>query len=71
MYQVYLITYSHSRGTGRTCNYRQDGLPPSIENIESIERKIADRNCISGVCVTGVFRLADRDFIPEGGEHRD
>lgn len=67
MYQVYLISYSHSQGAGRTFNYRQDGFPPSVENIESIERKITDRNLLLNVCVTGVSRLADCENLPEEG----
>lgn len=61
MYQVYLIAYSHSRGTGRTFNYRTDEQPPSVDDIESVEKKISEGNGCSGVCVTGVYRLADSE----------
>jgi len=65
MYQVYLVAYSHSRGIGRTFNYRNDNQPPSVNDIESIERKISEKNGVNGVCVTGIYRLEDTEEIDE------
>lgn len=61
VWQVYLIGYIHSRGAGRTFNYRNDGNPPSVHDIESMEKKITQNNGIDGVCITSVSRLADEN----------
>lgn len=63
MYQVYLIGYSHNRGTGRTFNFRNDGQPPSIQDIESMEKKISEKNGLDGLCITSVSRIADSETL--------
>ncbi|QKJ88044.1 hypothetical protein PMPD1_3112 [Paramixta manurensis] len=66
MYQVYLVSFVHSRGAGRIFNYRNDHLPPRIEDIESMEEKIKNKNKhLDGICITAVSRLADVVEIPQ------
>lgn len=62
-YQVYLMGYPHTRGHGRFFNYRQDGLPPTFQDIESMEKKIEASNGIDGVNITSCNRIADSDDL--------
>lgn len=60
MKRTYLISYSCGNGVfGRFFNYRDDDSEPSEADIESMERKIAQRNGFSVVCIISVSRLAD------------
>lgn len=65
MKQAWLISYHFQAGLrngfGRFVNYREDGKPPSFENIESMEKKIKEQNGVDGVCVLSVSRLADEE----------
>lgn len=65
MKQAWLIIYHFQAGLrkefGRFVNYREDGKPPSFENIKSMEKKIKEQNGVDGVCVISVSRLADEE----------
>ena len=65
MKQAWLISYHFQAGLcngfGRFVNYREDGKPPSFENIKSMENKIKEQNGVDGVCVLSVSRLADEE----------
>ena len=64
MKQAWLISYSYSKnshnGFGRFVNYRHDGEPPSMDDVESMENKILIENGLNAVCVLSVSRLADK-----------
>lgn len=65
MKQAWLISYHFQavlhNGFGRFINYREDGNPPSFENIESMEKQIKEQNGFDGVCAISVSRLADEE----------
>lgn len=65
MNRVYLISYSFSgssgSGFGRFFNHRNDGREPSVDDIESMERKIASQNGFKSISVISVSRLADSE----------
>jgi len=65
MYQVYLISFTHTNGSGNTFYYRKDGMLPSREDIKIIEAGVTKKHCIQGVVVTSVSRLADAETMVE------
>ncbi len=68
MVQVWMITYAHSKGVGRSFDFRTDNQPPSHLNIESMEEKIAKINWMKSTTITGIYRLADCKLseVPNG-----
>ncbi|KGA31142.1 hypothetical protein KS43_19575 [Pectobacterium odoriferum] len=58
--QVWLVAYSHRGGMGRFFNRRTDGLPPSIKDIESMEKKLSDNRDIDPIIIS-VSQIADDD----------
>lgn len=65
MKQAWLISYRFSKnnysGFGRFVNYREDGKPPSMKDLKSMESKVLIDNGFQKVCVLSVSRLADEE----------
>ena len=65
MKQAWLISYHFiddlRNGFGRFVNYRDDGKPPSFDDIEAMEKKIKEKNGFTGVATLSVSRLADEE----------
>lgn len=60
--QVWLCSYQHPHGWGRFFNHRVDGLAPSVDNIEAMERKISVSIGASNTTIMSVSRLADTEM---------
>ncbi len=65
MKQAWLISYHFidglRNGFGRFVNYRDDGKPPSFNDIKAMEKKIKEQCGLTGVATLSVSRLADEE----------
>lgn len=57
--RTYLISYSFPGGGGRNFHHRDTDDAPTMENIESMEKKIAENNNLSSVTIMSISRIGN------------